>query len=46
MLQPGQTWTMHSSPRFEGPQGLHRFEVEAVLDPEVWIGLDLELAAE
>jgi hypothetical protein len=31
---------------FEGPPGRHRFEVKAVIDPEAWVGLELELAAE
>jgi hypothetical protein len=45
-LQPGETWSNYGDVGFEGPPGRHRFEVEAIIDPEAWVGLDLELAAE
>lgn len=43
-LQPGESWSARSNPRFEGPAGHHRFEVQAVLQPSAWIEIDLDLA--
>jgi hypothetical protein len=45
-LQAGRTWSTVNQLRFDGPPGRHLFEVNAVIDPEAWVGLDLELAAE
>jgi hypothetical protein len=42
-LKSGEIWSMRSNPRFYGPVGSHRFEVEAVQDPLVWIGVDITL---
>jgi hypothetical protein len=43
-LHPGQEWSMRSQPKFQGPAGSHRLEVQAVQDPSVWIGLDITLS--
>jgi hypothetical protein len=45
-LRVGRTWSTVYRLGFEGPPGRHRFEVKAVIDPEAWVGLELELAAE
>jgi hypothetical protein len=43
-LESGESWSSHTYPRFEGTPGRHRFEVQAVVEPPAWVGLDLELA--
>jgi hypothetical protein len=43
-LQPGMGWSMKSHPKLEGPAGTQRLEVQAVLEPSIWIGLDVTLA--